>query len=86
METMLDRVRPGWRDTAAHVSFRARQVATHDQPQAGRGGLTGRAGVRLPGHERVLLAGDWTGPDGLLADAAFASASVAATLATRIAA
>lgn len=84
MEAMLDRVRPGWRDAAAHVSFRARQVATHDQPQADRGGLAGRAGVRLPGHERVLLAGDWVGPVGLLADAVFASAGVAATTAARV--
>ncbi|MEM8707858.1 MAG: FAD-dependent oxidoreductase [Actinomycetota bacterium] len=80
-ERLLDRVRPGWRADAAHVSFRPRLVASHDQPQAARGGLVGRSGARLPGHDRVMLAGDWVGPDGLLADAVFASAATAAALA-----
>lgn len=86
MEAMLDRVRPGWRVDADRVVFRARQVAAYDQPSADRGGLAGRAGGHLPGHERVLLAGDWIGPSGLLADAVFASAGVAAKAAARVSA
>ncbi len=30
-----------------------------------------------PGHPGILLAGDWVGPDGLLADAALASGHAA---------
>ncbi|MEM9466698.1 MAG: FAD-dependent oxidoreductase [Actinomycetota bacterium] len=77
-EHLLDRVRPRWRDDQRHATFRPRLLATHDQPQAERSGLVGRAGVALPGHARVSIAGDWVGPDGLLADATFASAAAAA--------
>ena len=45
-------------------------------PEAG--GLAGRPPVRVPGAEDVVLAGDWVGPAGLLADAAVASAAAAA--------
>ena len=78
LEDLLDRVRPGWRRDRADVHFRARMVAVHDQPQAERGGLGGRADVDAVGHPRVSIAGDWVGGDGLLADAAFASARDAA--------
>ena len=78
LEDLLDRVRPGWRRDRADVHFRARMVAVHDQPQAERGGLRGRADVDAVGHPRVSIAGDWVGGDGLLADAAFASARDAA--------
>ena len=85
MEALLDQVRPGWRDDAVHVGFRARMVATHDQPQAARGALAGRAPVTVAGHQRVVVAGDWVGNDGLLADACFASAvTAAASIAERI--
>ncbi|MGH9112566.1 MAG: hypothetical protein ACRDZN_09790, partial [Acidimicrobiales bacterium] len=36
-------------------------------------GLAGRVDVTGTGHEGVLVAGDWVGPDGHLADAALAS-------------
>lgn len=72
-ERLLDRVRPGWRDAATHVEFRARLHAVYDQPQAARGGLAGRAPVALDGHDRVFLAGDWVGDEGMLADAVVAS-------------
>jgi hypothetical protein len=43
-------------------------------PRADEGGLAGRPGVALPGCPCVFLAGDWVGPQGMLADAAAASA------------
>lgn len=82
-ERLLDRVRPGWRDAAVHVEFRGRLQATHDQPQAARGGLAGRAPVRLCGHERVYCAGDWVGDEGMLADAVVASGRTAGLAAAR---
>lgn len=72
-ERLLDRVRPDWRARADHVSFRPRLVASSDQPAADRGGLAGRPAVAVPGTTGVFVAGDWVGPDGILADAAVAS-------------
>lgn len=51
-------------------------------PLASRGGLAGRPTVAVPGADGVLLAGDWVGGEGMLADASFASAREAARLAT----
>lgn len=57
--------------------FLARMVVTGAAPVSARGGLAGRPPVTTacPG---VLVAGDWVGPTGLLADAALASAREAA--------
>lgn len=52
-------------------------------PIATAGGLPGRARVDGFGHPSILLAGDWVGAQGLLADAAAASAAAAAGLALR---
>ncbi len=83
-EALLDRVRPGWRYAVVHHGFRKRLVAAHDQPRAVRGGLAGRPGVRVPGHDRVLVAGDWVGGEGLLVDATVASSREAARVAGAI--
>jgi len=81
-EELLDRVRPGWREDAVHVGFHRRLVAASDQPRAERGGLGGRPGPGVPGMTDVYVAGDWVGPEGLLADASIASGRAAARLAT----
>lgn len=47
----------------------------------GAGGLAGRPAVTSSGHRDVLVAGDWIGPLGHLADASFASADTAGRLA-----
>ena len=52
-------------------------MVAHDQPQAASGGLAGRPGVAILGTDGVFIAGDWVGPDGLLADAAVASGRAA---------
>jgi hypothetical protein len=44
-------------------------------------GLAGRVDVGDTGHEGVLVAGDWVGPRGHLADAALASGEDAGRLA-----
>jgi phytoene dehydrogenase-like protein len=58
--------------------FLARMVVAGAAPIAARGGLGGRPAVDATGLPGVYLAGDWVGPTGLLADAALASAQVAA--------
>lgn len=56
--------------------FLARMTVTGAIPTAAEG-LAGRAGVDVPGRRGVFLAGDWVGPEGLLADAALASGAAA---------
>jgi hypothetical protein len=46
-------------------------------------GLAGRVDVGDTGHDGVLVAGDWVGPRGHLADAALASGEDAGRLAAR---
>ncbi|HZU72400.1 MAG TPA: FAD-dependent oxidoreductase [Acidimicrobiales bacterium] len=61
--------------------FLARMVVAGATPTAASGGLAGRPGVTDSGQPGVLIAGDWVGPVGLLADAALASGHAAARLA-----
>lgn len=63
--------------------FLARMVVTGAMPRAETGGLAGRPSVTATGLRRVFLAGDWVGPDGLLADAALASGHAAVRSALR---
>lgn len=81
LEGVLDQVQPGWR---AHVSarrFLPNMVAVTAIDRADRGGRAGRPGPAVPGVTGLFVAGDWVGPEGMLADAALASARSAARLA-----
>jgi phytoene dehydrogenase-like protein len=60
-------------------------VASASVTPAG-GGLAGRPGVRDSGLAGVLVAGDWVGPTGWLADASMASGEEAGASAARLAA
>ena len=53
-------------------------TVSHSLPLACEDGLAGRPAVSAAGHPNVFLAGDWVGPEGLLADASAASAAVIA--------
>ncbi len=55
-----------------------RLTVVHGAPAAHAGGLHGRPGIDALGVDGVLLAGDWIGPEGMLADAAAASGIAAA--------
>ncbi len=55
-----------------------RMTVTHGMPLASAGGLAGRPGVEIEDRPGIFLAGDWVGPEGLLTDAALASAQRAA--------
>jgi protoporphyrinogen oxidase len=63
--------------------FLAHMVVAGSTPRAVDGGLPGRPRVTDSGQPDVLLAGDWVGPEGLLADAAIASGHEAALRALR---
>lgn len=76
-------VRP---DAVICARFLARMAVTGAVPLARNGGLAGRPGVTATGIPGVFLAGDWVGPHGHLADAAFASGEAAGLAAARAAA
>jgi phytoene dehydrogenase-like protein len=78
LEALMDRVQPGWRDVLVERRFLPSMVASSDLVTAARGGLAGRPAVEVARVRGLCLAGDWVGPEGMLADAAFASAERAA--------
>lgn len=92
LEGLLDLVQPGWREVVVEHRFLPNMLVSHDLPTAAAAGLRGRPGVAVPGADGVYVAGDWVGPEGLLADASLASARQAAAavvarpLPTRVAA
>ena len=78
LEALCDRLQPGWRERVVARRFLPRLTVAHDLPRADRGGLAGRAPVAVADTPALFVAGDWVGNEGLLADAAVASATVAA--------
>jgi phytoene dehydrogenase-like protein len=77
LEALLDLVQSGWRKEVVQQQFLPHMTVTHALVTP-----AGRPGSRLPGFDRVYVAGDWVGADGMLADAAIASAAAVAELIT----
>ncbi|QSQ21216.1 NAD(P)/FAD-dependent oxidoreductase [Pyxidicoccus parkwayensis] len=87
LEGVMDVLQPGWREHVVAKRFRPSLTVTHLLPSAKAGGLASRPTARVPHVSGLFRVGDWVGPEGMLADAAFASAeSVARTLMQRQAA
>ena len=78
-DALLDLVQPGWREVTVTRRVMRELVVVHDLPRASRGGLAGRTPGAVDGIANLMLAGDWVGPTGMLSDACFASARVAAS-------
>jgi phytoene dehydrogenase-like protein len=74
LEAVADRVQPGWRALTVTRRFLPNLVASNAIVAAG----SRRPGVGAAGIDGVYLAGDWIGEEGMLADAAIASARAAA--------
>ncbi len=81
LESLLSLLQPGWREHLTADQWLPFAAVTQDLPQAARGGLAGRCPVNV--GERLFVAGDWVGAEGLLSDAAFASGAVAGQSAAR---
>lgn len=64
-------------DSVAASRYLRRMVVAGAFPIPESGGIAGRPGIASTGIDRVLVAGDWIGPDGFLADAAIASGDAA---------
>lgn len=58
-----------------------RMTTVAAMPTAAAGGYSGRPGVTDTGHQHVMIAGDWVGANGHLADASLASGREAAAAA-----
>jgi phytoene dehydrogenase-like protein len=76
----LDIVQPEWWRQVEHERFMPHLNVTHGVVRAADGGLAGRPAVNSAAAKNVYIAGDWVGDEGMLSDAAFASASRAAQL------
>ena len=78
LEALCDRMQPGWRERVVERRFLPRMIVTHDLPRARRRRAGRRAPVAVADAPGVYVAGDWVGPEGMLADAVVASAVAAA--------
>jgi phytoene dehydrogenase-like protein len=77
LEGVLDQLQPGWREVLVRKRFLREMVVTHALVTAEGGGLIGRPGPGVSGAAGLYVAGDWVGPEGMLTDAAIASAGAA---------
>jgi phytoene dehydrogenase-like protein len=75
LEQLLEAIQPGWRGEVIRRRFLPGLTVCNALVQAGAGGLPGRPGPEVPGVANLYVAGDWVGPEGMLADAALASAA-----------
>ena len=74
LEAWLDRLQPGWREVLVERRWLPAMVASSALVTASSGGLAGRPGPRVPDVPGAFVVGDWVGSEGMLLDAALASA------------
>lgn len=74
LEAVMDALQPGWRAHVVARRFRPALTVSAGLPQAAKGGLSGRPSVEVPHVGGLYRVGDWVGAEGMLADAALASA------------
>jgi phytoene dehydrogenase-like protein len=83
LEGVLDIMQPDWREIVVERRFLPNMIVSHLLVTAAGGGTAARPGPAVPGMHNVYVAGDWVGPEGMLADASLASAKRAAELIVR---
>lgn len=83
LEALLDRMAGQWRSQVVHARYLPNITVTHDACLTATGGRRGRIAVDALGIPGMLLAGDWVGPSGMLAQASIASGAHAAELALK---
>ncbi len=74
LEAFVDRLQPGWRAFVVTRRLLPRMTVSHARVTAAMGGEGGRPAVDASGCAGVFLVGDWVGGEGMLSDAAIASA------------
>ena len=80
LEGLLDLMQPGWREALVARRFLPHLTVSNALVTAAQGGTAGRPGPAVPDVPGLYVAGDWVGPEGMLADASLASARRAARL------
>lgn len=80
LEDLMDLAQPGWREHVAERRYLPNMAVHYWVPTAATGGLKGRPGPAVPDYPGLYVAGDWVGPEGMLADTALASGRRAAGL------
>jgi len=80
LETLLEMIQPGWRQALVYRRFLPEMIVYNAMTTARRGGTKGRPGPEVQDVPGLLVAGDWVGKEGLLADASLASAKEASRL------
>ena len=77
LAALLDALQPGWRGHVVRQRFVPDLVVTSALVTAEKGGLAGRPGPAVPDVPGLYVAGDWVGPDGMLAVASARHAAFA---------
>lgn len=80
LENLLDLVQPGWREAVVSARFLPDMIVMNAVATAGLEGIKRRPSPEVQDVPGLFIAGDWVGPEGLLADASLASAKRAAQL------
>ncbi|MEM7347480.1 MAG: NAD(P)/FAD-dependent oxidoreductase [Chloroflexota bacterium] len=83
LEHLLDLVQPGWREVIIEKRFLPKMTVAHGVVTAAASGFVNRPGPTVPETPNLYVVGDWVGPEGMLSDASFASAKLAAQLILR---
>lgn len=81
LETMLDRIQPGWRADIVTSRYLPNMTAVPAIPTIATRGTQDRPDSVVAGRPGVFLAGDWVGRQGQLVDASAASGRIAAAAA-----
>lgn len=79
LEELLDTVQSGWRKKVVRQRFLPNMIASNTVlNSSNKGIMEKRPDIKVPGVNNLYIIGDWVGPEGLLADASFASAKAVA--------
>ena len=73
LEGLLDLMQPGWRDEVVARRFMPEITVSGALPSVAWEQLEGPHAPFVPGVDGLFVAGDWVGPDGMLADRAIVS-------------
>ncbi len=78
LENLLDLVQPGWRKAVVSSRFLPDMIVTNALAATTLEGIKRRPSPEVHDVPGLFIAGDWVGPEGMLADASLASAKRAA--------
>jgi phytoene dehydrogenase-like protein len=78
LESLLDRLQPGWRELEVERGWLPSMTATNAIATVATSGTMARPDARVPDAPGLWVVGDWVGREGMLLDASLASAETAA--------